>query len=87
MGGRPTIVALPVPRPYGDFGKVTDWRINESLPGAVGAFVDWLIEESGWTVEEAGRQTAIRRIGVPFRLIKASPGAEPLLRLIGWRPL
>lgn len=67
--GRPTIVALPVPRPYGDFGKVTDWRINESLPGAVGAFVDWLIGESGWTVEEAGRQTAIqpRHIAILFR--------------------
>ena len=67
--GRPTIVALPAPRPYGDFGKVTDWRINKSLPGAVGAFVDWLINESGWTVEEDGQQIAIRprHIAVLFR--------------------
>jgi ATP-dependent helicase/nuclease subunit A len=58
---RPTIVALPVPKPYSDYGKVTDYCINESLPGAVGAFIDWLINESGWTVEEeAGHLVPIR---------------------------
>ncbi|WP_050625984.1 UvrD-helicase domain-containing protein [Bradyrhizobium viridifuturi] len=69
VSGQPTIVALPAPRPYGDYGKVTDWCINESLPGAVGAFVDWLINESGWTVEEGGQQTAIRprHIAILFR--------------------
>jgi ATP-dependent exoDNAse (exonuclease V) beta subunit len=69
VSGRPAVVALPAPRPYGDFGKVTDWRINESLPGAVGAFIDWLINESGWTVEEAGQETAIRprHIAILFR--------------------
>jgi ATP-dependent exoDNAse (exonuclease V) beta subunit len=58
--GRPTIVALPAPRRYGNFGKVTDYRINESLPGAIGAFIDWLINESGWTVEESDRLVPIR---------------------------
>jgi ATP-dependent helicase/nuclease subunit A len=48
--GRPTIVALPVPKPYGDYGKVVHWKIDESVPHAVGAFVDWLIHESGWTI-------------------------------------
>lgn len=69
VNGRPTIVALPIPRPYGDFGKVTDWSINESVPGAVGAFVDWLINESGWTVEEAGQLVAIRprHVAILFR--------------------
>ncbi|WP_316173012.1 UvrD-helicase domain-containing protein [Bradyrhizobium sp. SZCCHNRI2049] len=69
VSGRPTIVALPAPRPYSDFGKVTDWSINESLPGAVGAFVDWLINKSGWTVEEAGQEIAIRprHVAILFR--------------------
>lgn len=69
VSGRPTIVALPAPRPYGDYGKVTDWRINESLPGAVGAFVDWLVNESGWTVEEEGQKIAIRprHVAILFR--------------------
>jgi ATP-dependent helicase/nuclease subunit A len=67
--GRPTIIALPVPKPYGDFGKVIDSRINESLPGAVGAFIDWLINESGWTVEEERCPVPIRprHIAILFR--------------------
>ena len=41
--GRPTIVALPIPRPYGDYGKIVNFRIDESLPEATGAFIDWLV--------------------------------------------
>jgi len=51
---RPTIVALPVPRPYGDWGKIVNFRIEESLPDAVGALIEWLVSTSGWTVEEDG---------------------------------
>jgi ATP-dependent exoDNAse (exonuclease V) beta subunit len=58
--GRPTLVALPVPRPYGDFGKIVNWRIDESFPEAVGAFIAWLVHESGWTVEENGHFISIR---------------------------
>ena len=54
---QPTLVALPVPRPYGAYGKVTNRAIDESLPDAVGAFVDWLIRGSGWTVTERERPT------------------------------
>ena len=53
--GRPTIIALPVPRPYSDYGRVTSWKIEESLPDAVGAFVDWLVNESGWTITPPGQ--------------------------------
>jgi ATP-dependent exoDNAse (exonuclease V) beta subunit len=53
--GRPTVVALPVPRPYSDWGKVSNYAIDGSIPGAVGAFVDWLIRRSGWTVTERER--------------------------------
>jgi len=49
---QPAIVALPVPRPYGDWGRVTDIAIELSLPDAVGAFVEWLIHHSGWKVTE-----------------------------------
>lgn len=55
--GRPTIVALPIPRPYGDYKKIVHWKIEESLPDAVGAFVDWMIKSSGWTVTERGSTT------------------------------
>jgi ATP-dependent helicase/nuclease subunit A len=67
--GRPTVIALPVPKPYGDYGKVVNWRIDESYPEAVGAFVAWLVNESGWTVEEDGGPVPIRprHIAILFR--------------------
>ena len=67
--GRPTLVALPVPRPYGDFGKVVNWRIDESFPEAVGAFIAWLVKESRWTVEEDGGAVPIRprHVAILFR--------------------
>lgn len=49
---QPSIVVLPVPAPYGDFGRVTEWRIDESLPDAVAAFIGWLVKRSGWTITE-----------------------------------
>jgi ATP-dependent exoDNAse (exonuclease V) beta subunit len=50
----PAIVALPVPSPYGDYGRYTKKAIEASLPEAVGAFVHWLVEKSGWEVTERG---------------------------------
>ena len=57
------------PEPYGDYGKIVDWRINESFPDAVGAFIAWLLNESGWMVEEEGGAVAIRprHIAILFR--------------------
>ncbi|HQY60959.1 MAG: UvrD-helicase domain-containing protein [Myxococcales bacterium] len=50
---QPAIVALPVPRPYSaKIGKIAKYSIEESLPDAVGAFVDWLVHKSGYTVQE-----------------------------------
>lgn len=49
--GRPTIVALPGPRPYGK-REVTNGAIEKSYPDAVGAFIAWLVNDSGWKVEE-----------------------------------
>jgi ATP-dependent helicase/nuclease subunit A len=50
-GGRPSVVALPVPKPWGDYGKIVHWKIDESYPDAVGGFVDWLLRESGWKLD------------------------------------
>ena len=54
IGGQPGIVALPVPRPYGWRG-LTKSAVEQSLPEAVGAFVAWLLKESGWKVTERER--------------------------------
>jgi ATP-dependent helicase/nuclease subunit A len=51
LPGQPSLIALPVPKPYGK-RNISGIAIDESLPDAVGAFVHWLIEESGWRVTE-----------------------------------
>ena len=51
LSGQPSLVALPVPKPYGK-RNISGIEIDKSLPDAVGAFVHWLIEESGWQVTE-----------------------------------
>src|SRR4029077_10532987 len=69
IGGRPTLDARPVPRPYSDYGSFAQYQVDESFPHAVGAFIHWLIHESGWTVTEDGDVTAIppRHIAILFR--------------------
>lgn len=52
VDSQPAVVALPVPAPYGDYGKVVEWKIDETLPDGVAAFVDWLVNHSGWTITE-----------------------------------
>jgi ATP-dependent helicase/nuclease subunit A len=49
------LIALPVPAPHSDFGKVVNYRIDESLPDVIAAWIDWLVRESGWTVTERER--------------------------------
>lgn len=56
---RPSVVALPVPRPYGDWGTVTKDAIARSTPDAVGAFVDFLVRQSGWTIREPGKSAPV----------------------------
>jgi ATP-dependent exoDNAse (exonuclease V) beta subunit len=51
IDGQPSIVALPVPEPYAR-RYVTARAIEQSLPGAVGAFVDWIVTHSKWKVTE-----------------------------------
>jgi ATP-dependent exoDNAse (exonuclease V) beta subunit len=51
IAGQPSVLALPVPEPYGR-RNVSGIAIEASLPDAVGAFVAWLVRESGWTVTE-----------------------------------
>jgi ATP-dependent exoDNAse (exonuclease V) beta subunit len=74
--GRPSLVALPVPRPYGDYGKIVNWKIEASFPDAVGSFVDWLVNDSGWSIEVpdgSGRREPIcaRHVCLLFRRFKS----------------
>src|SRR5205814_5754297 len=49
--GQPSVIALPVPEPYGQ-RRVAGYAIEKSLPDGVGAFVHWLLHHSRWTVTE-----------------------------------
>jgi ATP-dependent exoDNAse (exonuclease V) beta subunit len=60
LTSQPTLVVLPVPEPYSDYGRITKWSIEKSLPQAVGAFVDWLVSRSGWKHRVAGADGALR---------------------------
>jgi len=51
LAGQPSLVALPVPEPYSN-RFVTAKKIEQCLPDAVGAYVDWLVRHSGWKVTE-----------------------------------
>jgi ATP-dependent helicase/nuclease subunit A len=86
--GRPTVIALPAPRPYSDYGRVTNWKIEESLPDAVGAFVDWLVTRSGWTITERGSEepvpVAARHVCLLFKRLQSfgSDVTRPYVRAL-----
>jgi ATP-dependent exoDNAse (exonuclease V) beta subunit len=64
---QPSVVVLPVPEPYG-MRRVAGYQIEKSQPGAVGAFVHWLVDKSGWTVtERAGRDELPMRVPIQPR--------------------
>jgi ATP-dependent exoDNAse (exonuclease V) beta subunit len=71
--GQPTIIALPAPTPYESYGKISDRRINESLPDAIAAFTGWLVNESAWSVQENARTVPIqpRHIAILFRRFRS----------------
>ncbi|MBA2539200.1 MAG: UvrD-helicase domain-containing protein, partial [Deltaproteobacteria bacterium] len=68
VAGRPSLIALPVPRPYGK-RDVTNKAIEESYPDAVGAFLDHVLVHSGWTIptKDGTRKIATRDICLMFR--------------------
>jgi ATP-dependent exoDNAse (exonuclease V) beta subunit len=56
IAGQPAVIALPVPEPYG-VRNLSAIKIEQSLPDAVGAFIDWVVNASGWTV--SGRTSSL----------------------------
>ncbi len=61
---QPSIVALPIAYPYGKslYGppQVTQYALNAAQPGALGAFVAWMLSpECTWTVGDGERRRKI----------------------------
>jgi ATP-dependent exoDNAse (exonuclease V) beta subunit len=79
---QPAVIVLPVPRPYGKRGDLTQGAIRGSLPEAVAAFLHWLLRESGWKVEEGKVDIAARHVCILFKQYTATQytgsGRRPL---------
>ncbi|MGO4881560.1 MAG: UvrD-helicase domain-containing protein [Bryobacteraceae bacterium] len=67
---QPAIVVLPAPKPYGPV-RIRKDSINECLPKAIAAYIDWLRNESGWMVRDPRDNTPVplraKHICVLFR--------------------
>ena len=50
--GRPSLVALPVGRPFGKRGAVTREAVGAALPATVAAFLEWLLSDSKWKIQD-----------------------------------
>ena len=81
---QPAVVALPVPSPYGFRGRMTKRAVEASLPDAVGAFVDWLLRDSGWTVTERRASSAAGGTGVERVPVEARHIAVLFRRFDSW---
>lgn len=59
--GQPSVIALPMPEPYGS-RNLSNAKIDQCSPSAVAAFIHWLCNESGWTVRElsSGRRVPVK---------------------------
>ncbi len=69
---QPGVVALPIPSPYGRWGP-TKTAMSASYPQAVGAFIEWLLRQSGWQVHDEGRLVPVkaRHICLLFKRFQA----------------
>lgn len=69
VNARPSVIALPVPKPYKS--RLAKEAVNKSLPDAIAAFISWLVNESGWGL-------GARDIAVLFR--RRTQGGQDLTR-------
>jgi ATP-dependent helicase/nuclease subunit A len=85
---RLSIVGLPIPEPYSpQTGRISNYFISTSFPEAVGAFVAWLLEESGVLVTGPdGREVPVlaRHVCLLFRRLSAfgDDVASPYVRAL-----
>lgn len=71
---QPSLVALPVPHPYGGYSRVTFRAVESSFPDAAAAFLRWLLSDSGYTVStpDGGRRPVeARDVCLLFRRYQA----------------
>jgi ATP-dependent exoDNAse (exonuclease V) beta subunit len=57
--GHPSVIALPVPRPYKS--RLNKEAVNKCLPDAIAAFIGWLVNESNWGFQARDVAVLFRR--------------------------
>lgn len=57
--GQPSVVALPMPTPYG-MRNLSKAKINQCSPVAVAAYIDWLVNTSGYQIWERDAYRPVR---------------------------
>ncbi len=63
IADQPALVALPVPKPYGTTRRgITQEAVEESLPDAVAAWIEWLLQKSNWKVTSRENPSGARVI-------------------------
>ena len=84
---QPSVVVVPVPKPYG-VRRISNVEIEKSLPDAVGAFIHWLINESGWKVAERPAQGFSPVLGSQATVAQGfSPASEARpSKAVGFQP-
>jgi ATP-dependent helicase/nuclease subunit A len=55
---QPAVVTLPVPEPY-KWRYISAGAIEHSMPGAVAAFVEWVLRDSRWKVTERSGEAPV----------------------------
>lgn len=76
---QPSLVALPAAHPFGKNDKPTKDAVEKSVPDVVGAFIEWLVTSSGWTVEEEdGRRVPVqpRHVCILFKRLRRWGGVD-----------
>lgn len=78
---QPSVIALSVPHPFSKWNKVQKAAIEASTPTVVGAFIEFLLTKSGWSVEEDGQRVPVqaRHICILFKRFRGY-GNEDLPR-------
>jgi ATP-dependent helicase/nuclease subunit A len=78
VDGQPSLIALPPARALNERGTATKAQVEASLPDTVGAFIAWLVRESGWTVEEGGARVPVepRHVCILFKRLRRWGGVD-----------
>ncbi len=74
---QPALLTVPIAYPHGRYG-VTGFAVNQQLPSAIGGFVQWLLQDSGWTVRDpkSGHDRVPvqpRHVALLFRRLTSGP--------------